>query len=302
MVFFKVKRIVSLVLGVLLLGLGIPLALCIPSTTSVVHADTPVITKEVLSDGVVRVNPYTTETTLASSLGSTTVQDTISLLPTTLSDLKTKIVCEWLRSTDLDGITTLSTVANTYSASVTGTRVSIQYNGTLCVWDPTIATGSTDFSLYYGPVVVPDPFNSNYPSNTVEWKYHCDMGGFLGIGTRTVTVIRYLRQIEGCLYECYVLDSDPGSGFTIYQGYSQESGFTGHFTVGGRDSKNKMIPVSYNQTGKYVLENSLKGASYPVIIDPTFYSTSSDCYAAVMGTNWASVWGLIPLNMVLILN
>jgi len=290
-------RLSSLVLGVLLLVGGIPLALCVPNTNSIVHADTPTITKEVLSDGVVRVNPYTTESIVSSFGSTTTYQDQISLLPTTLSDLRTKIVCEWLRSTDIDGVTTLSTGANTYSASIIGTRVSVQYKGSLCIWNPTIATGSTNFSLYYGPVVVTDPFNPNYEGNTVEWKYHCDIGGFLGIGTRTVTVIRYLRQIEGCLYECYVLDSDPGSGFTIYQGYSQESSFSGKFTVGASDYNNKMIPVSYNQTIKYVSENSLKGVTYPVTIDPTFFGTSSDCYAGYFSsTDWSTVRDSLSSN------
>jgi len=291
MVEFTVKRVVLLLLGILLFVGGSLLSLCpIPKVS---QADSPTIIMETLPDGTVRVNPYTTETILGSSGVLTTYQEDISLLPQTLSDLKTKIVCEWLSSTDIDGVTTFSTGSNTYSASVVGTTVTVQYEGRECIWNPTIATGSNNFTLYYGPVVVPDPFNTNYPGNTVEWKYHCYVGGFLGIGTRTVTVIRYLRQIEGSLVECYVLDSDPGSGFTVYQGYSQEPGFPGQFTVGAWDYNKKSIPVSYNQIGKYVTEESLKAAKYPVTVDPTFttYGTASDCYAGYSGDTGG--WNLI---------
>lgn len=248
--------------------------------------------QETLPVGTHRVTPYATSQILGSTSCSSILKASISSVPSTMTNLKTKIVCEWRVGQGTDGIPYLITGENLFSARVTNTRVSIDYSGRSCAWDPIISLGGKNMSLDEGPYLIKDPLNTNYGENTVVWTYNLRVGGFLGWGTRTVTVFRYLRQIEGSLQEYYVLDSDPGGNIRIYSSYDQDSGFIGTQPVSAWGSDNSPIKVSETAYGKEILYSDIKGVKYPITIDPTssFTSSSSDGYES---TPWATSWAPI---------
>lgn len=266
------KKLLSLIFGLVVLLGGV---LVEPVQASGPITGVPTSVREVLPTGTVRTNPYTVSKLVATNATSQVRRSTYSSIPVTMPDLKTKIVCEWLPCVDLDGIPYLTTGNNLYFARVQETRVFVQMDGRACGWDPILSLGSVNMTLDEGPYLIDDPINSNYGKNTVVWSYSKRIGGFLGIGAHTVTVRRYLRQIEGSLFEYYVLDSYPGTDFTVYSNYDSDSGFTGQEIVYASDSRATPVPVSVSSGVKTVLKSDLQGITYPVTIDPSTSFTGS---------------------------
>lgn len=246
------------------------------------------VIKEILPSDTTRITPYVTKKVLGYSGNDVLVSESISSVPITMSDLVTKIICEWRFGTDIDGVPYYITGNNLFSARVTYTRVSIQYNGSSCAWDPIISIGTTKLSWSSGPLVVDDPINPSYKENTIKWVYTCKQGGILGIGSKIVTVTRYLRQVEGSLLEYYVLDSNPNGDFSISDTYLQESKYEGESYLGAWDTDNKYIPVIKTALGKKVLADSFVGLKYPVWVDPgQTFDPSSAGIIFTMDSTWS---------------
>ena len=248
---------------------------------------------EFLSPGETRVNDHTVIKKIREVPGTKNIEYTaeISSLPETLSDLKTLIICEWRQGSDLDGSTYYENGNNLYSARVTGTRVSVEYDSKLAAWNPTLRLGSKELSLLSGPTLVKDPLNSNYGYNTVQWVYK--------IGNTKIT--RYLRQIEGSLQEYYFLDKDPGATLEISNGYEQEKGFEGEGGLYAFDSRGTQLLISGDSSIKLVTKDEFarKDIKYPVTIDPTnSYTVSSQdaglyIYNSVYATARTSTSGTV---------
>lgn len=211
----------------------------------------------------------------------------ISSLPKVMPDLQTEIICEWRRGQAVDGVPYFENGNNLYWAKVTGTRVSVEYKGFLAAWDPDVFVGETELKKTSGPRVIVDPKNPFYSGNTIKWVYKGKVGGILGIGSRQVTITRYLRQIEGSLIEYYVLEEDPGYDVKIVNNYVYEEGFSWNKEVFAHDANYNPIKIEGGKYEKIVSEEELgrKDIEYPIVIDPTlpFTSLSADGFLYEQG-------------------
>jgi hypothetical protein len=274
----KKLRVLNLILGVFLVG---SLFLGFTSSTPV-SADEPdqIKTTEIenLPVNSDRLDPYTVTTEVSRTEEEVTYTTEISSLPETLQDNKTLITCEWLSRTGIDGVAYFETGNNLFYAKVTGSRVTTQFNGTQSAWSPKVYLGNSELKLIEGPTVVADIYNPNYTGNTMKWVYSIKHGGFLGIGSHTTKITRYVRQIEGILQEFYVLTENPGNSIRIENWYDKELGYTWADDVFAYDANYTNLPIQGDSTGKTLSKDVLKTAVYPVIIDPSnsFVTSSSD--------------------------
>ena len=232
--------------------------------------------------GEVKVYSYTSETTS---------------LPTTMSDLTTRIVCEWREGMASDGVTYFENGNNLYYTRVTNTRVSLEYEDVLTAWDPQIYVGGTELPLVEGPTVINDPLNENYFGNVIRWKYSSKVGGFFGLGSRTVTIERFLRQVEGSLQEFYVLSENPKDTLKIVNNYVAEGYYPGTALVGAFDANQLPIVVTGDKSEKIIdsREFNRQDIEYPVTIDPTtsFATSTYDgwfSYVSNDALTWSGVW------------
>jgi hypothetical protein len=246
---------------------------------------------EDLPDKSERLDQNTVVTEISNNGKVRQLRAEISLIPETMPDLETEIVCEWRAGMDIDGVPYLTNGNNLFWARITGTRVSVEYDGKQAAWDPQILIGGTYMTLEGGPFIVNDPLNSNYVNNSIKWVYTCKKGGFLGIGAQKITVLRYVRQIEGSLLEYYVLLEAPGNNdIQIKQNYEEEGQFIWDKPVCAWDATNTPIPVREQGYGKAISKEDLQKATYPVVIDPTtsFTTSASDGDCSYVSSTWAA--------------
>jgi len=263
--------IVVVVLGTLLPMLSI-------SADSGTPKDKKVVAEQ-LPPGWERVNQHTIQKLgkirEKPGKGKVAVYETeISQIPSTMPDLKTKIIPEWRNGKAIDGVQFFLSGTNLFDARVTGTRVSVEYEDKMVAWDPQILIGGTILGLKSGPELIKDPLNKNYEYNTVRWTYTL----------KSVTVTRYLRQIEGMLQEFYVLNKDPGNTFQIVERLQREEGFTGQFAVPyAYDSNQKDIPIQVTPGGKAIDKFDLRNPSikYPICLDPSLSFSSMSYYSGL---------------------
>jgi len=262
------KRLFSiLILAVMVLSLLSPLI------STGVLADRPPEEQtiyEALNYGETRISPTAKIKKIKELPGvSTEYSMEVSSIPLTMPDLKTLIVCEWRQGSDLDGKTFYETGNNLLFARVSGTRVSVEYNSKLAVWDPVVSLGGKALEVKSGPTLVKDLFNPNYDYNTIQWVYN---------GNK---VIRYLRQIEGSIQEYYILDKDPKANLEISNGYKQEVGFSWAGDVYAYDKDSRPLIINGDKTLKLILKEEFarEDIKYPVTIDPTTTVVTSayDC-------------------------
>ena len=290
----KRLKVLNLILGGLLVGSYFSGFVSTPVAIAEGQHQGRTTIREILQSNQERSNPYTVITEINSTETETSYTAEIGLLPKTLEDNKTLINCEWVENTGIDGVTYLETGDNLYYAKITGSRVTTEFEGKQSAWSPKVYISDTELKLTSGPTVVDDPYNTNYTGNTVEWVYSDRRGGFLGIGAHTVTVTRYVRQIEGLLQEFYVLDKDPGGNLRIDNWYGEEKGYTWSGDVFAYDANYNSIPIVGSESGKEIDKKDLKGAKYPVTIDPSNSFTSSSYdgftwYGGETGESWATV-------------
>ena len=151
---------------------------------------------------------------------------------------------------------------NLFNARVAGTIVTVTYEGLDMVWSPQVFVGGKEYTCPTEPILLAvDPINENYPYNTLSWDYGvCE---------------RRLRLIEGMISETYVFKTDPGADVQIKSNTITDDGFIGECPVFAYDAAGNNIPISAD---KVVKAADLKGAVYPVTIDPTetYYTSASD--------------------------
>ena len=290
----KRLKVLNLILGGLLVGSYFGGYISTPIASAEGQHQGRTTIREILQSNQERRDPYTVITEVSSNSTETSYTAEIGLLPKTLEDNKTLINCEWIENTGIDGVTYLETGDNLYYAKVTGSRVTTEFEGKQSAWSPKIYIGEKELPLTSGPTIVDDPYNTNYTGNTIKWVYSERRGGFLGIGAHTQTITRYLRQIEGILQEFYVLNSDPGGNLRIDNWYNKESGYTWASEVYAYDADYQDIPIVGGPEGKEIDKKDLKGAKYPVTVDPanSFTSSSQDGFTWYSGSNtdpWSTV-------------
>lgn len=153
---------------------------------------------------------------------------------------------------------------NLFRAKVTGGITTVTYNGQDMVWSPQVFVGQVEYKCPNTPTLLSvDPINSNYHSNTLSWDYGvCE---------------RRLRLIEGMISETYVFKTDPGSDVQIKSNVIKDDNFVGECPVYAYDAAGASIPIS---SDKIIKATDLRGAAYPVTIDPTetYYTSASDGY------------------------
>lgn len=290
----KRLKVLNLILGGLLVGSYFGGFVSTPTVLAENPHQERTTVRETLLSNQERLDPYTVVTEISSTDTETNYTAEIGLLPKTLEDNKTLITCEWIENTGIDGVTYLETGNNLYYSKVTGSRVTTEFAGKQSAWSPKIYVGDKEVPLTSGPTIVDDPYNTNYTGNTIEWTYSERRGGFLGIGAHTLTVTRYLRQIEGTLQEFYILDKDPGSNVRIDNWYDKEAGYTWASEVYAYDADYQPIPIMGGEEGKEIDKKDLKSAKYPVTIDPanSFTTSSQDgftWYGGETGESWSTV-------------
>lgn len=285
-------KLVNLIAVLGLLGM---MVLSLIDTTPVLadrgrYLDPVTIEREHLQGNQERITPNVVVTKIGSTNSTNTYRADISILPETMPDLETEIICEWRAGRDLDGVVYATTGNNLFWSRVTGTRVSVEYEGRQAAWDPTLMLGDTEVTYKSGPYIVNDPINPNYVNNSIKWTYTCKRGGFLGIGSHTYTITRYLRQIEGALLEYYVVENNPGADLVITQNYEEENQFSWDRPVAAWDSEGNIVPVTYSGGKKTVTAEDFKKARFPVYIDPSlsFSTSASDGMLYNGGSTWSA--------------
>lgn len=165
--------------------------------------------------------------------------------------------------------------ANLFNARTAGKLTTVTHNGLDMVWMPQVFVGGKEYTCPTAPILLAvDPINKNYHYNTLSWDYGvCE---------------RRLRLIEGMISETYVFRTDPGADVQIKSNTITDDGFIGECPVFAYDVEGNNIPISAD---KVVKAEDLKGAAYPVTIDPTevYVTSASDGYTDGQGTVYATV-------------
>ena len=165
--------------------------------------------------------------------------------------------------------------ANLFTATVTNRLTKVKYDDNNLIWSPQVFVGGVEYTCDKEPELLPvDPINENYRNNTLSWDYGvCE---------------RRLRLIEGMISEVYIFERDPGADVQIKTNGVKDRGFEGETPVFAYDAAGNSIPISAD---KVVKAADLKGAAYPVTIDPTevFVTSASDsrCYLSNSNYNTA---------------
>lgn len=243
------------------------------------QADSPQIGKKTVLSQNVEVTITNIET---KSNGDKiyTYTAAIDSAPRYMPDLVTPINCKWYAGLLPNEYVT----SNLFTASVKGESVSLYYdsdydyaNIEFAKWSPVLTVGGIVYPAGKATILPIDPVNSYYQSNTLEWDY--------GICKR------HLRIIEGMLIENWIFDKDPQADVSITQNIDKSKGFTWETQAYAYDSASNGIAIESSGDTKTVKAQSFKGASYPVIIDPTdtFVTSSSDGYLENIGVNYLNV-------------
>lgn len=163
--------------------------------------------------------------------------------------------------------------------------------GNLLVWNPTAYVGDEQLE-FSGPVLVPDWINPAYTGNVLQWEAVLTKNVFWVLVTRTVTITRSLRLVDGMVQEIWQLDGDPGGTFAVEQGVASEDGFSGGLAIPeAYDVNMNPLPLSIGDDMFGLHSSALAAASYPVTIDPTYtgYSATTDGYAYKLSSaSWAA--------------
>ena len=232
-------------------------------------------------------------------------ETTISTIPQTLPDLKTKITIEWRRGVEPGGAVYFETGNNIYYSKVTGTRVFVEYEGPGAAWNPILYLGKVELVLKSGPELVGDPLVlESTLQNTIKWVYEAPRGLLASLfGGQPIQVTRYLRQIEGNLQELYMFMENPNRDFRVVTNYQEEAGFIWTGQVYGFDSRYIPFKVEGNHLEKFVdtREFGKKNLTYPVYVDPsqtftktntwTLHRIESAYYDAWIATTAGTIWG-----------
>lgn len=200
----------------------------------------------------------------------------ITILPETMPDGITLIDTNWYLLQDNSGQQWFQNGINYFTAKVLGGRVSVaDKSGKLSVWDSSVKIGGTTYSGGT-PVIVRDPLNPNYSSNTLEWDYGTYSRGFLGLGG-SVPIVRYLRNIQGHIGEIWILNMDLGADVVVNLHETTEPGTTARTEwVSAFDKKGKPLKVTKTALGTYFIRaEEFRDKTYPVTIDPTLDFTTS---------------------------
>lgn len=277
----RMKEYVNLILAFVLL-FGVLLGATLPTPTSAGLVEpgniTPTEIEPYPEEGIIRLSPTaTTNLTYqwVDYFGNEKHRytTTISSLPQTLSDLTTPIATDWIAGMAIDGVGYYDTKNNLFHARVTGTMVSAEMDGKMCVWNPDVFLGDYEMKLRSGPKVVPDPINPYYQANTIEWVYEATFksGWWIFSSTDTITITRYLRQIEGMLLEYYILTENPEYDVRIVSNYNEDAGFVWEKPITAYDAAGLRLEIYGDGNEKVVPKEELAGKYlvYPVTIDPT---------------------------------
>lgn len=275
------KKALTILLS-LILVLGLSLSFIGP--VSAIGPPDKITEMEYLGPNEVRFNPYVrAEKVRTFTREGKPVEEwgaVVNSLPETMPDLKTKITIEWRRGQGEDGVKYWITGNNIYQAIVTGTRVSVEYNGILAAWNPDIYVGNTELELRNGPTPTKDFYdNENYTRpNCIKWVYEVPRNAFEKFfGGESIKVTRYIRQIEGMLQEFYVLEENPNGDLKIVNNYQEEEGFKWNKGISAWDSRGYPIEITGNVGEKIVSRGEFGriGLVYPIIVDPPTPFTSS---------------------------
>ncbi len=191
----------------------------------------------------------------------------------------------WIQNQD----GSFSSDENQFNATVSGGAVSVTYindqpNGALCdsktEWNPVLKLGGIEVLSVAGPTLIDDPYNSNYKNNVLKYEY--------GI------CLRYLRLIEGKLFEQWSFSENPGDTIRIEHGFTGAKPKLGRFAV---DADTEEVPYS-----------AFIGAEYPFTVPATLtaYPDASaetntfdgNIHNATQDTSWATLRGVSGTSMV----
>ncbi len=198
--------------------------------------------------------------------------------PKYLDDLTTVIRPHWLSGTGTN--TDWVTDVNLFSASVKGIRVWVEKDGAKLTWTPGVRVDGKWYKVLDSvpSLLSVDPENENYTTNTLMWDY--------GIAKR------YLRIIEGAIFERYVFDSNPGGDVAIRSNLYRNGEYIWDTAPFAYDANGLMLDISLERGNKTVAasEFNREDIEYPVTIDPTstFTTSASDGRVQAAGAAWAA--------------
>ena len=141
------------------------------------------------------------------------------------------------------------------------------------VWQPRLYLGGVEVKPISGPVLLPvDPVNPNLNENTIKWNYGiCE---------------RWIRTIQGRLFERWVFFSNPGADVRIVHNKTGNGPFRlGQYAI---DEDVELVSIAAFKDAEYPLKVSAGGTFYPDAHEETSSVDSFTQRGAV-----SEVWAVI---------
>jgi len=244
-----------LIIAGLILSIVIILGLCLFFFLQVTRQGEP---PEKEGEFIGYVNEYTT----LEKIGDNTYRATISSLPGITADgLEIKPI--WKE----DGESYMAE-QNIFAVAVDGrdTEVEALYDidgiikkGQTSAWSPQVFLNGEEVQpVSDEPVLLAiDPINENYKENTLEWDY--------GICKR------YLRLIEGAVFELYIFNENPNGDIEIKSNSQGDLEPAGYYAI----DSNRIPVEGFRVEGdkKILSKESWDNIDYPVEVDDSFSSS-----------------------------
>jgi len=244
-----------IIIAGLAVSIVIIVGLCAFFFFQVIRQDEP---SEKESEYIGYVNEYTT----LEKIGDNTYRATISSLPGITPDgLEMKPI--WKENgeeyiADQNFFSVISSGMDTEVEALYDID-GIMEKGQISTWSPQVFLNGEEVTPISDQptLLVFDPINENYKENTLEWDY--------GICKR------YLRLIEGAVFELYIFDGNPNGDIEIKSNSNGDLAPAGYYAI----DSNRISIEGFRVEGdkKIIPKDSWDNLDYPVEVDDSFSSS-----------------------------